>query len=122
MALSDEDKIWIAERLGAIETRLGGEIEASAQSLRGEIQHAKDDAIAASRQMQTEVIRCIGAVAEPFNVRMRHLEANAGNLETAERLRLAVVEDRLLRIEMKMLSRTAVISASGASTRSRPNA
>ena len=103
MALSHEDKIWIAERLGAIETRLGGEIEASTQSLRGEIQHAKDDAIAASRQMQTEVIRYIGAVAEPFNVRMRHLEANAGNLETAERLRLAVVEERLLRIEMKIL-------------------
>ena len=121
MALSEEDKIWIAETLGAIETRLR-EIEASTQSLRGEIQHAKDDAIAASRQMQTEVIRYIGAVAEPFNVRMRHLEANAGNLETAERLRLAVVEDRLLRIEMKMLSRTAVISASGDSTRSRPNA
>ncbi len=53
--------------------------------------------------MQTEVIRYIANVAEPFNVRMRHLEANCGNLDTAERLRLAALEERLLRIEMKVL-------------------
>ena len=71
--------------------------------LRAEIQHAKDESIASAREMQTEVIRYIANVAEPFNVRMRHLEANCGNLDTAERLRLAAVEERLLRIEMKVL-------------------
>ena len=71
--------------------------------LRAEIQHAKDESIASAREMQTEVIRYIANVAEPFNVRMRHLEANCGNLDTAERLRLAALEERLLRIEQRVL-------------------
>lgn len=78
-------------------------IEQLETGLRTEIQHAKDESIASAREMQTEVIRYIANVAEPFNVRMRHLEANCGNLDTAERLRLAAVEERLLRIEMKVL-------------------
>jgi hypothetical protein len=81
MALTDEDKQWIEERL----------------------EQVVDQVVAKSRDMQTEVLRYIGNVAEPFNVRMRHIEANAGNLETAERLRLAAVEERLLRIEQKIL-------------------
>lgn len=72
-------------------------------SFRTAIEHAKDESIASSREMQTEVIRYIGNTAESFNVRMRHLEANTGNQETAERLRLAAIEERLLRIEMKVL-------------------
>ncbi len=67
------------------------------------IEHAKDESIASAREMQTEVIRYIANVAEPFNVRMRHLEANCGNLDTAERLRLAALEERLLRIEQRVL-------------------
>ena len=73
------------------------------KSFRTEIQNSKDETIASAREMQTEVIRYIGNIAEPFNVRMRHLEANAGNLDTAERLRLAQLEERLLRIERRVL-------------------
>jgi hypothetical protein len=81
MALTDEDKQWIEERL----------------------EQVVEQVVAKFRDMQTEVLRYIGNFAEPFNVRMRHIEANAGNLETAERLRLAAVEERLLRIEQKIL-------------------
>ena len=97
--------------LEQMEARLGTEIQqvrtevqdlrtetrTQLQEVRTEIQHAKDESIASAREMQTEVIRYIANVAEPFNVRMRHLEANCGNLDTAERLRLAALEERLLR-------------------------
>lgn len=53
--------------------------------------------------MQTEVLRFVANMAEGSNVRMRHVEANAGNMETAERLRLAALEERLLRIEKRVL-------------------
>jgi ribosomal protein S24E len=93
--------------LEQMEVRLGTsfrtELQEMRTELRMEIQHAKDETIASAREMQTEVIRYIGNTAEPFNVRMRHLEANTGNQETAERLRLAAIEERLLRIEMRVL-------------------
>ena len=54
--------------LEQMEARLGAAIE-----------RAKDESIASAREMQTEVLRYIGNTAEPFNVRMRHLEANIGN-------------------------------------------
>ena len=86
-----------------IDPELLAYLQAMEQRLRDETQKAKEETIAAARDMQTEVLRYIGNVAEPFNVRMRHIEANAGNLETAERLRLAAVEERLLRLEQKLL-------------------
>src|SRR5436305_478878 len=89
--------------LEQMETRLRAEFQHLGAELRAEIQHAKDETIASAREMQTEVIRYIGNTAESFNVRMRHLEANTGNQETAERLRLAAIEERLLRIEMRVL-------------------
>ena len=79
------------------------EIQNVKTELRAEIQNSKDETIASAREMQTEVIRYIANIAEPFNVRMRHLEANAGNFDTAQRLRLAQLEERLLRIERKVL-------------------
>lgn len=71
-----------------------------------DILHAKNDMIQVSRDMQTEVIRYMGNLAEQFSVRMRHVEANASNLDTAERLRLAALEDRFLRLEKKVLGET----------------
>ena len=89
--------------LEQMEARLGTSFRSEIQQVRTEIQHARDEGIASAREMQTEIIRYIGNTAEAFNVRMRHLEANTGNQETAERLRLAAIEERLLRIEMKVL-------------------
>ena len=86
-----------------MDTELQKYLEKMEARLETAIQHAKDESIASAREMQTEVIRYIANVAEPFNVRMRHLEANCGNLDTAERLRLAALEERLLRIETRVL-------------------
>src|SRR5437763_2553759 len=111
MALNDDDKQWFRGEIQHVKDEIlaasRGEIQHAKDEMiaasRGEIQHAKDEMIAASRDMQTEVLRYIGNVAEPFNVRMRHIEANTANLDTAERLRLAAVEERLLRIGKKLL-------------------
>jgi hypothetical protein len=90
-----------------VQTTLRAEIHEIQTKLRAEIHSAKDEMIQGARDMQTEVIRYIGNLAEQFNVRMRHIEANAGNLETAERLRLAALEERLLRIEKRVLGEEA---------------
>lgn len=52
--------------------------------------------------MQTDVLTYIANLADPINTRIRHIEANAGNFDVAERKRLAAIDDRLLRIEKKL--------------------
>ncbi len=66
------------------------------------IQQSKDDAIEAARTMQDEILRGVRHVIETYEVRMRHLEANVGNMETAERLRMAILEQRVSAIETKL--------------------
>lgn len=101
--LTDDDRQWLRGEIQSAkdetivvsretETTLRAEIHEVETKLRAEIHSAKDEMIQGARDMQTEVIRYIGNLAEQFNVRMRHIEANAGNLETAERLRLAALE------------------------------
>ena len=82
---------------------LRGEIQELKIELRGEIQHAKDESIAAARDMQTEVITFIGSMTEPLKLRLQHLETNAVNEGTVERVRLTAIEDRLFRLEKRVL-------------------
>ena len=117
MALTDEDKKWFHDEMqhlhGEIQQLHGeiqhakdglrGEIQELKIELRGEIQHAKDESIAASRDMQTEVITFIGSMTEPLKLRLQHLETNAVNEGTVERVRLTAIEDRLFRLEKRVL-------------------
>ena len=128
MALTDEDKKWFHDEMQhlhdeiqhlhgeiqelKVELRgeiqhakdgLRGEIQELKIELRGEIQHAKDESIAAARDMQTEVITFIGSMTEPLKLRLQHLETNAVNEGTVERVRLTAIEDRLFRLEKRVL-------------------
>ena len=103
MALTDEDKKWFHDEMQHLKVELLGEIQHAKDGLRGEIQHAKDESIAASRDMQTEVITFIGSMTEPLKLRLQHLETNAVNEGTVERVRLTAIEDRLFRLEKRVL-------------------
>jgi hypothetical protein len=50
-----------------IDPELLAYLAAMEQRLRGETQKAKDEISAAARDMQTELLRYIGNVAEPFH-------------------------------------------------------
>ena len=107
MALTEEDKQWLGSLMNANSQTLREEIQATAQTLRDELREeivrSKDECIAAARDMQTEMLRYMANVGDGLYVRMRHVEANVGNMETAERLRLTAVEERLLRLEKRIL-------------------
>ena len=107
MALTDEDKKWFHDEIqhlkDEIQHLLHDEIQHAKDGLRGEIQHAKDESIAAARDMQTEVITFIGSMTEPLKLRLQHLETNAVNEGTVERVRLTAIEDRLFRLEKRVL-------------------
>ena len=88
--LSDEDKVWIAglmggfetrliqgfetrlgEEIQGVETRLLGEIQRSEARLRVEILQFKEESIAASRDMQTEVLLAFRNFSHPVEGRLR---------------------------------------------------
>ena len=101
--LSDDDKVWIAGLMGgpetrlsqAVETRLLEEIQLSEARLRVEILQFKEESIAASRHMQTEVLlafrnfshllegrlRVQKMATRAFNERMEALEDRVEFLE-----------------------------------------
>jgi proline dehydrogenase len=124
MALTDEDKQWIEKRLERVVEQVVERVieqvvervveqvvervieqvveRVVEQVIEKVVEQVVEQVVAKSRDMQTEVLTYVANLAEPINTRIRHVEANAGNLETAERKRLAAIEDRLLRIEKKL--------------------
>ena len=69
MALDDNDKEWLVERM---------------------------------RDMQSEILRGFAAYADAVNIRIRKLEVDSGNLDTALSGRMEVLERRLLEIEKRL--------------------
>lgn len=80
MALDDNDKQWIDERLGQAEERL--------------IEHMRD--------MQSEILRGFAAYADAATIRMRKLEADHSNLDAATSGRMEILERRLMEIEKRL--------------------
>jgi hypothetical protein len=54
------------------------------------------------RDMQTELLRGFAAFSEGQTIRLRKVEADQSNLDAALSGRVAVVEKRLLEIEMRL--------------------
>jgi hypothetical protein len=54
------------------------------------------------RDMQTELLRGFAAFSEGQTLRLRKVEADQSNLDTALSGRVSVVERRLLEIEMRL--------------------
>ena len=80
MALTGEDKQWISEQLAATEERL----------------------VENMRKMQTELLRGFEAFSTGHTLRLRKVEADQSNLDTALSGRVEILERRLLEIEMRL--------------------
>jgi hypothetical protein len=78
--MTDEDKLWFQERLAATEDRL----------------------IEKMRDMQTELLKGFEAFAAGQTIRLRKVEADQSNLDTALSARVSIVEKRLFDIELKL--------------------
>ncbi len=94
------------EQLTAAFESLRRDVQQSEERIRRDmlaaIQQSEERTIEAARKMQDEILRGLRHMTERYDIRLRHLEANAGNLETAERLRLAILEERVSAIETKL--------------------
>ncbi len=90
------------EQLTAAFEGIRKDSEALRKDMLAAIQQAKEETIEASRKMRDEVQRRLQRMTETYDVRLLHVEANAGNLETAERRRMAIMEERVLAIEIKL--------------------
>jgi hypothetical protein len=56
------------------------------------------------RGLQMELLRGFASFNEGFNTRLRKLEADHSNLDVSATTRLANLEERLARLEMKLLT------------------
>jgi hypothetical protein len=69
----------------------------------GDIRQSEERMQEFMRGLQTELLRGFASFNEGFNTRLRKLEADHSNLDVSATMRLANVEERLARLEMKML-------------------
>ena len=72
-------------------------------ALQAALKVQSDHLIEAMRDMQTEVLRAFESFAAGQQIRLRKLEADHSNLDAATSGRLAVLEQRLLQIEKRLL-------------------
>jgi hypothetical protein len=62
----------------------------------------QDSLIEAMRQMQTELLRGFESFSAGQTIRMRKLEADQSNLDTALSSRVSIIESRLHEIELRL--------------------
>jgi hypothetical protein len=62
----------------------------------------EDRLVEKMRDMQTELLRGFAAFTEAQTIRLRKVEADQSNLDTALSGRVAVLEKRLLEIELRL--------------------
>jgi hypothetical protein len=77
--------------------QLRHEMEERFQSLREYLDERTHDA-------ETRLLRGFADFASTYEVRMRKMNADMGNLNTATDTRLAIVEERLAAVERKLLA------------------
>ncbi len=85
----------LKQYLTAMEERLNQRIDLRVEANEHRI-------IEAMRTMQTELLRGFQAFSTGQTIRLRKVEADQSNLDTALSGRLQAVEDRLLEIELKL--------------------
>ena len=81
-------KAYVDERFAGLDERFAG-LDERFQTLKEYVDERTHDA-------ETRLLRGFANFAETFEVRMRKLSADVGNLNTATDMRLTAVEERLL--------------------------
>src|SRR4051794_16468218 len=81
--------------LGALEERVNARLDEKLGAL-------EDRLIEQMRGMQTELLRGFASFSDSMNIRLRKLEADQSNLDTALSGRVEVLERRLMEIEKRL--------------------
>jgi flagellar biosynthesis/type III secretory pathway protein FliH len=85
----------LKQYLEAMENRLSEHVDAR-------VDQAENRLVEKMRDMQTELLRGFAGFSEGQNIRLRKVEADQSNLDAAISGRMAVLERRLLEIEMRL--------------------
>ncbi len=75
---------------------------ATKQDLREALAAMEERLVEKMRDMQTELLRGFAAFSEGQTIRLRKVEADQSNLDTALSARVNVLEKRLLEIEIRL--------------------
>ena len=86
------------ERIEALERQVKTGFEEQDRKLT----ELRDSLIEQMRDMQTELLRGFAAFSEGQTIRLRKVEADQSNLDTALSGRVAIVERRLTEIELRL--------------------
>jgi hypothetical protein len=86
MNLSEEDKRWLSEQFAT----------------KADLERHAEHLVERMRDMQTEILRGFEAHSGAMMVRLRKVEADHGNLDTAASTRMEILERRLFEIEKRL--------------------
>ncbi len=85
----------LKQHLEAMESRVNAHVDAR-------VDQTENRLIEKMRDMQTELLRGFAAFSEAQSLRLRKVEADQSNLDASISGRVAVLEKRLLEIEMRL--------------------
>jgi hypothetical protein len=89
----------LKQYLEGMESRLESRVEAHFDEKMGKMEERVTEKM---RDMQTELLRGFAAFAEVQTIRLKKVEADQSNLDTALSGRVNVIEKRLLEIELRL--------------------
>jgi hypothetical protein len=94
-------KAEFLEAMGQLRSYIDGGL----QSLHERLQSLKEYVDKRTHDAETRLLRGFADFASTYEIRMRKMNADSGNLNTATDTRLAIVEDRLAAVERKLLAK-----------------
>ena len=96
MALTDEDKEWIAGQLGTLKTNFLERLD----SLKTELLEHIDER---THDVETRLLRAFADYNTNADTRFRKLEADASNLNTSSTIRLGELERQVTELQAKLI-------------------
>jgi hypothetical protein len=91
----------IDARTGPLDARMG-QLDSRMEQFDSRMDQMENRLTVKMRDMQTELLRGFASFSEGQNIRLRKLEADQSNLDASLSGRMAVLEGRLLQIEMRL--------------------
>ena len=91
------------QKMDAMEHRIDQRMEAMDQKMDGMEQRIVDKLTEHMRDMQTELLRGFSDFSRSSDIRLRKIEADAGNLNEASTRRLAALEMQMQEVRAKIL-------------------
>jgi hypothetical protein len=91
----------LSTRMDQFDSRMG-QFDSRMEQFDSRMEQMETRLVEKMRDMQTELLRGFAAFSEAQTIRLRKVEADQSNLDTALSGRVAVVEKRLLEIELRL--------------------